>query len=471
MKQNFKKIYIILAILITVVSCDKFVDVIPKGRTIPQTVDDLAKLMNCGSSDDYGNAIVPISSHAMDSFTDDYFRSENPSSIGYIGRSTELSINFYKWKSNITYSRSAEDMSWDWYYKSNYVVNYILENIDRVEDGQSYQRNEVRGRALVHRAMTYFLLTNYYGKGYNKQTSSTDLSVPLVTVSNINKQYPRATVAEVYAQILKDLNEALDNLKIDVPDYNHIPGRATAYAVRARVYLWMQEYDKAYSDAVESLNMRSKLTDYNSFTSLVYPEMPIFGPTGYESDGVLNEEITYYRKRMSVSSVPLSNKLLSIIDQKNDLRFSLFYGTYGTYYPEPISLSHIVHSGINTAEVWLIKAESALRKSSPNISEAIAALDYVRIRRIAKAAYTPTTENDPSKLLKLILDERRRELTSTDMSFMDQKRQNADPSTAREMKRTILGEEYTLSADSPIWQLAIPLNVMDLNPLLIQNEL
>ena len=44
-----KKILIAVIFFCVTASCNDFVDVIPKGNTIPETVDDLAKLMTCGS--------------------------------------------------------------------------------------------------------------------------------------------------------------------------------------------------------------------------------------------------------------------------------------------------------------------------------------------------------------------------------------------------------------------------------------
>ena len=67
-------------------------------------------------------------------------------------------------------------------------------------------------------------------------------------------------------------------------------------------------------------------------------------------------------------------------------------------------------------------------------------------------------------------NERRREIIYTEMSFLDKKRLNADPTTAAPMSRTYLGVTYTMPVDDPHWQLAIPLNVMELNPLREQNE-
>lgn len=168
----------------------------------------------------------------------------------------------------------------------------MLDKIDVVENGVAYDRNDVKGQALVHRAMNYFLLVNLYGKQYDAATASTDLGVPLVLEADINKQYPRATVAQVYERMLQDLNDAISLLKVDAPEYNNIPGKATAYALRARYYLWQQNYDQAYADAIEALKLRGELIDYNN-CSLRVPGMIAAGVNGYESIMQINPEIMY----------------------------------------------------------------------------------------------------------------------------------------------------------------------------------
>ncbi|MFR7879478.1 MAG: hypothetical protein ACLU4J_25515 [Butyricimonas paravirosa] len=177
-------------------------------------------------------------------------------------------------------------------------------------------------------------------------------------------------------RMLQDLNDAISLLKVDAPEYNNIPGKATAYALRARYYLWQQNYDQAYADAIEALKLRGELIDYNN-CSLRVPGMIAAGVNGYESIMQINPEIMYSRYRMSRSNCPFSSNMLAIIDTDNDLRYCLFYGTYESSIFVPMSWTRHVHSGINTSEVWLTKLGS-LRKSQPNVERIDA--DYVRRR-------------------------------------------------------------------------------------------
>ncbi|MCQ4905878.1 hypothetical protein, partial [Odoribacter splanchnicus] len=55
------------------------------------------------------------------------------------------------------------------------------------------------------------------------------------------------------------------------------------------------------------------------------------------------------------------------------------------------------YSGIQVSEVWLTKAEAALRKSQADIPEAIEALDYVRQHGFDN--FLTTTLTDKKQLL------------------------------------------------------------------------
>lgn len=469
-----KKIIISLISILLFAACDSYVDIVPKGNTIPTTVDDLEKLMTNGSMANsgttYGFTDVSYNIVFFDVISDDYNVPQDPNNAYYnVCKSMSSIFNTATWTDYI-YGAAEDDRNWNGLYKSNYVVNYILDNIDMVEDGVTYQRNEVKGQALVHRAMNYFLLTCLYGKQYNASTSASDLAVPLVVHADINAQLPRATVKECYDQILSDLYHAIELLKVKVPKYNNIPGLATAYALRSRVYLWMQDYDKAYEDAKESLSMRSEILDYNNLQQAM-PGIPAYGIIGYDTNVQTNSEVLYSRYLTESLRDTPSDKLMSIINTDKDLRYKLFISDLAmSGITEPCLWTRKHHSGIDISEVWLTKAEAALRKSSPDAAESKEALEYVRKNRYDAATYQPYQPTDDADLLQEILRERRREILFTEMAFIDHKRQNADPATAHPMSRTIYGKEYTMAVDDPHWQLAIPLNVIKLNPKLEQNE-
>ncbi len=110
--------------------------------------------------------------------------------------------------------------------------------------------------AKTLRAIYYFMLVNYYG------------GVPLFTEA-LNPQdpatiqLPRSTAAQVYAQIEKDLNEALVDLpKKSVTVAEAMVGRmtkGTAYGLLVKAYL----YQKKYSDCITAANNLTALGEYS----------------------------------------------------------------------------------------------------------------------------------------------------------------------------------------------------------------
>lgn len=455
-------------------SCNDFVDVVPKGNTIPSTVEDLARMMNNGSMATGADEteLYSINTGIMfgSVFSDDVSCTDDPSNPLFATvQSMQMLLSPLKFEP-FAYGVAESDVNWDNIYHSNYIANYVLENVDKVEESASISRDEVKGRALVFRAMNYFLLVNIYGKQYVKGEANDAPGVPLVLEPTVTKSFPRATVAEVYAQIMKDLDEAVNCLKTDVSAYNHLPSKAAALALRARVNLWMKNYDAAYADAAAALQLKSTLLNYNTL-SLIYPTMPMVGLNGYDTNIETNPEILWSRRVSEQFMVTYSPKMAAIVDTQNDLRHTLFVSNYAMAgMKEPMCWTKHRHSGIDVSEVWLIKAESALRKSSPDLASALDALNTVRKNRYAAASYADFTTTDAKAALEEVFKERRREECWTELSFFDKKRKTADPTTAEGMERTWNGQTYTLPVGDPRWQKAIPLNVMAVNPLLEQNK-
>ncbi|MGV3504618.1 MAG: RagB/SusD family nutrient uptake outer membrane protein [Adhaeribacter sp.] len=132
------------------------------------------------------------------------------------------------------YNYATDDSELTMFYRTIWEginrANELLANIDK-PDMDETRRSQIRGEALFLRAHFYFLLVQNYG------------GVPLIltpTKSSEQTDFPRASVAEVYRQILQDM-EAAEPL---VPAIQHIGfgGKVSRSAVRgilARVNLYM----------------------------------------------------------------------------------------------------------------------------------------------------------------------------------------------------------------------------------------
>lgn len=133
-----------------------------------------------------------------------------------------------------TYTNGTNDVEIDGLWKAIYTgidrANTLIANINKPEMDEG-RRKQILGEALFLRGYYYFLLVQHFG------------GVPLLlepTLSPSQSQVAKATVADVYTQILKDMEQA-EPLVIPIRTLG-FGGRANLSAVRgilARVNLYM----------------------------------------------------------------------------------------------------------------------------------------------------------------------------------------------------------------------------------------
>ena len=135
-------------------------------------------------------------------------------------------------------------------YNTIAAANEILKSYPTDTDDPAIRHKLAQARAI--RAFAYLNLAPYFQFGY--ATGAQDLPcVPLVTEETTDfTDNPRASVADVYDLIIKDLTFAIDNLGDYVRTDKSRIDRQTAYGLRARAYMNMQEWALAVSDASEA---------------------------------------------------------------------------------------------------------------------------------------------------------------------------------------------------------------------------
>lgn len=110
--------------------------------------------------------------------------------------------------------------------------------------------DQYRAEARFLRAVTYYSLLQLYARPYINSNGA-DLGLPLRLQAETNfenNNLKRSSVAEVYAQILSDLNFAEEKL----PATREAPNRAhknTAIAFKTRVYLTMHDWNNVITEA------------------------------------------------------------------------------------------------------------------------------------------------------------------------------------------------------------------------------
>lgn len=139
---------------------------------------------------------------------------------------------------NFTFNANNSNIQRDWQelYADIAAANAVLDNVPKINDpawAGTTRKAQILGEASFLRAMSYYWLVTEWG------------ACPLITTTgNGGNNYPsRASVADVYQQIITDLKFADANLLPTA--YNNQIGRATqgaADALLAKTYAQMGDY-------------------------------------------------------------------------------------------------------------------------------------------------------------------------------------------------------------------------------------
>lgn len=440
-------------------SCDNFVDIIPKGMNIPRTVDDLAKILN------YNNNIGGGGLNWFYMIDDPYLSAEEQAS------SSTTTLNSYLWQPYM-YTLLEKDSDWAAEYMIIYYANYVLEHIETADEGISYNRDETKGRALIHRANSYLYLVSGYAPFCTAEEAEETLAVPMPLVSDINIQYPQSTVAEVYRQIFADIDSALALPALpDWRTYNSWPCKAAAYALLSRIYLIQGNWELAAENAKRVLDINDYLNDYNDI-QMNAEDNPAKGLMGYYNYAIEDPEVILSKSASSnFTDIMVSQELLDLYDHDKDLRFRYCFSDSTSFGQALDGYMRVndnqTFDGIRMSEVYLNYIEALVRMGgTENIAEARQWLEALRAHRYENPDPLPAMSNED--LLQEVLDERHRELRFTSMRWFDMKRL-APLHNLTFTRLDQAGNVVTLEPNSPRYTWAIPLDIMEQNGQLIQN--
>lgn len=440
-------------------SCDKYLDIEPKGRQLLKTVNDYDLWLN-------NTQIEGCEPEALNLLADNVDNSTltNPPS--------GADMLAYLWYPQFDQDVNAYPVMWGQHYGNIYYFNTVLSGIDMAEGGTAAQKASLKAEALLGRALEYLYLVNEYGKPYNAATANIDLAVPFMTSNDLGAPMPGlSTVQQVYDRIITDLNIAAADLPANNNKNRYRGSRAAAYSVLARTYLYMRNYPQAKQYAELSLsNGPNAVLDYN-----VTPVIENRGRL------ISSAEAIYARTVGMLSGTPE----LPAIDflksfDKNDIRLKFWYTNLGDYsFPTRgktyhyqsgpgLSGSLFVNWGTGVAEMRLIIAEIAARDN--DLTTALQQLHLVRKCRIAKDNYIEFQSADQEAVLQTVLKERVFEMPFNGTRWFDMRRLNVEgrmPVVTR--LNATGGIVATLEPGSPRYTLQIPLQITYYNSNWPQN--
>ena len=390
--------------------------------------------------------------------------------------------------------------AWSGGYRSMYTANYIIRELTK-RDGaglspQKYKQYLAEAKFL--RALCHFTLVNLFAHPYNYTADASHLGVPIqleapdgIEAYLPAQQKPRATVKQVYDQIIEDLTEAATNLPETQGTGTYSVARATkdaALGLLSRVYLYKRDYAKAAQYAGEVISSgRHQLnpTAYQAFKvragqernfdldreSIFFIAQGLAGNDNPNTNAAIGQ---FYAPKTSITITPYRNALPSTDRRRVDLVItnqSKYYtrkytGELETGAPGGSNLGAWIPM-VRYPEVLLNRAE-ALAHTPGGAADAVTLLNQVRDRSkpTTSPSYTVGNFTNTQALVNAILLERRFELAFEGHRLYDLFR-NEMPVPAHGSGATQVAE-LGWREDRSI--MPIPANEIQRNPALVQND-
>ena len=354
---------------------------------------------------------------------------------------------------NIEYTSSFYDNV----YTDIMGMNAVLAKIEDAE-GEMEEKEMVKAQALGTRGYYYFMHVNTYGEPYNYNKGALGVVLKLA-VEYEEGGIARSTVAEVYDQVVKDLEMASALLNKYPKSRGDFLINSTAVdIILSRVYLYMEEWDNAIEAANRAIASAEGLFDYTTL-----PVGPRFYMTTYDNPEV---EWLFSSNNFGTTLFVPSTELMSMFDEE-DRRAEFIPGDY-----RGIGKTQTNGSApalmIRSAEAYLNRAEARVLSETPDLPGALEDLNELRRHRIT--GYTDVNIPDAGTLLEEIREERRKELCFEGHRWFDLRRYGM-PSISHDFRTDLAAPllRYTLQEKDPLYTLPIPNSALENNLKLEQN--
>lgn len=455
-------------------ACGDYLDITPKGATTFSNLTDLEYMLNGA----YTNSAYEFPYLTLLTNEACCAKGDDPSLT--ISEANTLEYAYLSYDEEFDrYAFTANDNIYETYYSNINRLNIFLGRLAEV-DGDEDTKIRLEAEARVLRAYWHYLLVNMYAKQYDEATAETEGGIPYVTDTEVENVKEKLTVAEVYRHLLEDCSDEVLEALPDEPVNVSRPGKAMGYAVRAKIYFQMKQYDLALEDVNVALqyngNIDNRLPvmtehlyerDYEEFPSIIFfagfQNGPMWYITSPETSTLFEEGdiLMNYGQRALTGSGDLSLWSQTLAEQTVQIEIGGdIYAWYGTEYKLPMG-------GILSDQLYYIKAECLIRAGQ--YQAGLDEVNRVREYRIDPAVYQPLTADNEADAMKKMQDAKWIECLFTYNNYFDLKRWNSEEAYRRTITRTIAGTTYSLSPDSPLWVMPFPPTAVRHNSTLTQN--
>ena len=385
-------------------------------------------------------------------------------------------------------------------YASLYEViaraNFLLEYAPRVEatlttDEEWEQYDQICGEAYFARALAYSELIKLFCKPYESaEQAEGELGVVIVTKYNSDEPMMRSSLAKSYDRVIKDLDMAAELMDIDEKSlsgniYNATYfNEYTVYALRARVALYMRDYEAAidYSSRVidsgyyllsaanveytSGMSYFTYMWQYDDATEIIWK----VGFTTNSYGGALGRVFfNYDYSSMKPDYVP-SEWVLGLYDV-DDLRYGNYFYTYTTGHSHGLTWpllvkyfgnmnffnQYILHTSmpkpLRLAEQYLIRAE-AYAEGRGNY--ALAGEDIATLREARYTSFGGGVTLTADNAMNVIEEERIKELYMEGFRLMDLKRWHKGFERTPQEQSIEQGSSLKIDADNALFVWPIP---------------
>lgn len=404
------------------------------------------------------------------------------------------------WRWNILSTNSDTESVYAALYTVISRANFLLEYLPRVRRNASdsdYNKLEtIEGEALFARALAHAELIRMYCKSYeSSQQAENELGVVCMDRYYNEKPITRSSLEASYQFVISDLERAAYLLRlgedydpaVDGSLYDHTYfNEYTVYALRARVALYMKDWDNAikYSSLIinsgyytlsnvnqsagNGMNYYEYLWQLDASTETIWK----VGFTINSYGGSLGRIFfNYDYVSLKPDYVP-ALWVLSLYDA-SDLRYEAFFRTYTTGYShglqwpllmkywgnanfESYNMLHLnMPKVFRLSEQYLIRAEAYVSRAQGN-DYSLAAKDITRLRTARYSAFgggvTITAENG----MQVIEEERVKELYMEGFRLTDLKRWHKGFERTPQQNSLPHGSSLRVEADDPLFVWPIP---------------
>lgn len=368
-------------------------------------------------------------------------------------------------------------------YNGIILANTVINNTSLLE---SDNVKNFKGEAKIARALGYFYAVSFYSPNPTSGINQ-EYGVPL-NLGNYdpNLKLPRATVDDVYNQIILDLTEGISLMTNETPTNKGYLSPTAGRLLLSRVYLTRGkagDYEKAIQYADEVINSAgsfgfdfiskqdyvSYFTSSNVTVSENQPETVWeinMNATPSENAGVNNSLSSYYANNGSKKRFLFTRDFYSSF-ATSDKRRGLFStalvpieddptGVWTRKYIRLTSEGNFTQNVkvLRMSEVYLNKIEALFKLG--NTEDALSLLNDFALSRDGQSYSSISIEN--------ILEERRKEFFGEGQRFFDLKRNNL----GFHRNTNCYSITCTVPANDKLFVIPMPLKEMNINKLMTQ---